>query len=121
MQGSDSYDVIIPRNIVAILGTSTTLNSELVKVTGAQKKEYNTIPYEGKEQVEKMKSHSDLTFFDAKKEQSKAEILLKKLDEKRGLDVRRSAFAVHCYYIQRIKTRIKEFANKHGGTQDMHN
>lgn len=68
VQGSDSYDVIIPRNIVAILGTSTALNSELVKVTGAQKKEYNTILYKGKEEVEKMKSHSDLTFLDAKKE-----------------------------------------------------
>ena len=68
MQGRDSYEAIIPRNIVAILGTSTGLNSELVEVTRARKKEYNTIPHEGKEPVEKMKSHSDLSFFDTKKE-----------------------------------------------------
>lgn len=51
---------------MAILGTSTGLNSELVEVTEAHKKEHNMIPYKGKEQVEKMKSNSDLSFFDAK-------------------------------------------------------
>lgn len=36
----DSNGIIIPRNIMDILGSSTGFKSELVKVTGAHKKEY---------------------------------------------------------------------------------
>lgn len=39
-QGGDSHGIIIPRNIMDIVGTSTRFKSELVKVTGAHKKEY---------------------------------------------------------------------------------
>lgn len=67
-QERDSYDVIIPRNIMAILATSTGLNSEPVEVTGThkKKKKNNTTPYKGKEQVEKKTSCSNLSYFDAK-------------------------------------------------------
>lgn len=42
------------------------------------------------------------------------------LDEKKGLDVRRSTFAVYCSYIERRKAWNTEFTNKHEGTQDIH-
>lgn len=50
-QGGDSNGIIIPRNIMNILGTSKGCESEFVRVTGAHKKEHKKITDKGKIEI----------------------------------------------------------------------